>query len=125
MTVLRYVQHPLPTTMEGIRTIGNVILGIRTRYDDFCTHSAFKFANKCGSSKCVCQRYCQRTQMTIINPALCQLCINIDDTMYCVQHKLVLDYFFGLSCCKECNFQGSYCKVCENDIRLSSSLPLL
>ena len=119
-TVQRYVQHPLSTVMEGIRTMRNLTLGIRTRYDEFCTHSAFKFANKCDSCKCMCQRYCQRKRMTIINPALCQLCINTENTMYCVQHELILDCFFSLSSCKECSFQGLYCKACDNELRLSS-----
>ena len=94
-TVLRYVQHPLSTVMEGIRTMRNLTLGIRTRYDEFCTHSAFKFANKCDSCKCMCQRYCQRKRMTIINPALCQLCINTENTTYCVQDELALDCFLA------------------------------
>ena len=118
-TVLRYVQHPLSTVMEGIRTMRNVTLGIRTRYDEFCTHSAFKFANKCDSYKCMCQRYCQRKRMKTINPALCQLCINTENTMYCVQHELILDCFFSLSSCKECSFQGLYCKACDNELLLS------
>ena len=116
--VIRYVRHPLSTVMESIRTKRRVIYGISTNYDDASGLLVFECAHKCNSFKCECQIYFQRMDLTVTNPAFCQMCITISDKIYCIEHLTLLDMFFSLSLCNKCSFRGWYCDDCDRGLEL-------
>ena len=124
--------HPLGTKLQYIKTMYKHYMKIPTVYDNI---SRFELMSKCFKTTCPCNKFHQRKDWIILDPAFCQSCDenifngeHCDDKLYsgklnesnfspgpCDYHCVLMKEILNLNLCKDCRLINRLCFSC-NDI---------
>ncbi len=122
--VLSEVIHPVSTELQCIKTKYKHLYKLSTVYDDI---DRFRLIDKCCKDTCECNKFRQRKDWVIMDPACCPSCDEYfyNDTFYCadsfkysiepcIYHCTLMTEILELKLCNDCYIKKDYCLSCKD-----------